>query len=568
VVVEATYRFPQAPGPVDVFVTDVDGHYSPGYAQFVGPVRLTNAAGEEIQLTRPTPNRWRPLSTLGDGEYRLGYTVRIDHLSKPNSWGRKETPRLDAKGGILIGAAIFLVPKVQTLDASAEAPTPKLDEADIQVTWSLPATWRAVTPWPTAKGAVHTPASADDLLDNFLVLGPPDVYDFFEARIGDSTVRAAVVRGAWAFPNVRLWSAFERAIRQSAAIFDGMPGPSYLLVIGPAPGTRQQQGMSDGGGAARQSFNAELDEKYTASDLSGPRPLKTLAHETFHWWNPVAFPPAAGLEAYWWTEGVTVYYETLLLWRAGIISQADFISALVQHYDRGERRNPARPATSLIEASRKITGDGGPEYDEAYYLGAICGFALDLEIRKLSDGARSLDDLLRELVARHERTRRGFTFDDLADEATLVAGADMRPFFARYVEGHEPFDWPALLAAVGYQEQHTPTARPWLGVTFEPDVAVPTVRSVQQGSPSDGALRAGDVVLALGQTRTPTVNEFSRAIAGRKPGEAVSLVYRRGGAEATKTVTLGQRQELRAVPLVSRAPDAVALLESLGRPAD
>jgi predicted metalloprotease with PDZ domain len=568
ITVDAAFVFPDSPGPIDLFITDVDGHYTPGYAQFVKPTRFVGPDKTEIALTQASPNRWRPTATVSDGEYHLEYMVTIDHLSKPNPWGHKETPRLGANGGVLIGSALFVVPKSQATSPTYEPPTPRLGDAEVAVSWSLPPNWRVVTPWPKARSGATEPVSVDDLLDNFLVVGPSDAYEVFESTLGGSTVRAAIARNGWAFPNSKLWGAFDRIIRQSATIFGGLPSTSYLLVISPAPGTRQVQGLSDGGGAARQSFNAELDEKYTTADLSGLRPLRTLAHETFHWWNPAAFPPASTTDAYWWTEGVTVYYETLLLWRAGIISQDDFLSTLAQHYDRGERRNGARPSTSLLEASRKITGDGGPEYDEAYYLGAVCGFALDLEIRRRSEGARSLDNLLRELAARHKRTGRGFTLADLADEATLVAGSDLRPFFARHVEGREPLDFQALLASVGYQERHVETGRPYLGVTFEPEAAEPTVRSVQQGSPADGALKAGDVVVALGALRTPTLASFSTAIANRKPGDSLAIVYRREGRPKSTNVTLRSRQDLRAVPLVSRTAGAAALLAAMGRSSD
>jgi S1-C subfamily serine protease len=55
-------------------------------------------------------------------------------------------------------------------------------------------------------------------------------------------------------------------------------------------------------------------------------------------------------------------------------------------------------------------------------------------------------------------------------------------------------------------------------------------------------LRAGDVVLKLGDKSTGTLMELSAAIAAYKPGDKVKLVYRRGEQEMSTDVVLGERK--------------------------
>jgi putative serine protease PepD len=84
--------------------------------------------------------------------------------------------------------------------------------------------------------------------------------------------------------------------------------------------------------------------------------------------------------------------------------------------------------------------------------------------------------------------------------------------------------------------------RATLGVTV--DVSQETggaqVQTVESGSPADGAgLRRGDVIVEFGGV--PIANGISliAQVRASEPGETVELVYRRGSATETVTVTLG-----------------------------
>lgn len=561
--IEARLDFAARPGPFDLAITDVDGHYTPGYAKFVADVRLADADGVAVALTQAAKNRWRPPSDLVDGRYTLTYVVRVDHAAEPSAWGLKETPTLAADGGVLIGAALFVLPSPQASGAAPPAEWP--GGIALSVAWQLPAGWRSATAWPAATAVLARPASVDDLLNNFVLVTAPGVFDLFDLSLGGSRVTGAVRHGAWSFDSAELWSGFERSIRQSEAVFGGMPSRQYLLIVNPMPGTKDDLSvLSDGGGAARQSFHAMLDQKRTGADLEGRGPLETIAHETFHWWNPSGLPPAPEADFYWWHEGISVYYQDLVLWRAGLISADDFFAHLSAQYDRGERRNQARPNTSLLEASRKIAGEGGAEYDIVYGLGAVFGLALDVEIRRRSGGAHSLDDLLRALYDRHSRTGRAFAYDDLVAEASRLADSDLRPFFAAYVEGHSAYDWPRLLEVFGYAEREVATGRPMMGVSYDSSTRTATIASTVPGAPADGLLKSGDVIRGINGVSIDTAADLSAELQKRKPGDRVTLKVDRGGAVTEVTLTLANRQETRTLPVEKPTPEARRLLALLG----
>jgi putative serine protease PepD len=72
-------------------------------------------------------------------------------------------------------------------------------------------------------------------------------------------------------------------------------------------------------------------------------------------------------------------------------------------------------------------------------------------------------------------------------------------------------------------------------------MAGPGIVSVTSGGPADRAgLRAGDVIRAVGQTRTPDAAALTGALAARDPGQAVPVTVDRGGQTVTVQVTLGE----------------------------
>lgn len=84
-------------------------------------------------------------------------------------------------------------------------------------------------------------------------------------------------------------------------------------------------------------------------------------------------------------------------------------------------------------------------------------------------------------------------------------------------------------------------AHAYLGVQLsETDAA--RIELVRPGTPAAKAgLRAGDVITGVGSTRVATPGELRAAINERKPGDRVSVTYRRNGQTHTAQLTLASR---------------------------
>jgi putative serine protease PepD len=67
------------------------------------------------------------------------------------------------------------------------------------------------------------------------------------------------------------------------------------------------------------------------------------------------------------------------------------------------------------------------------------------------------------------------------------------------------------------------------------------IRTVIFGTAAERAgLQAGDVIVNIGGKAVRDIEDLRTALSGRQPGETVELTFRRGGAESTVNVTLGE----------------------------
>ena len=82
----------------------------------------------------------------------------------------------------------------------------------------------------------------------------------------------------------------------------------------------------------------------------------------------------------------------------------------------------------------------------------------------------------------------------------------------------------------------------YLGVSLDANATAARIGAVRSGTPAERAgLKAGDVVTALGGTPVSSSGELASAIAAHRPGESVSVTYKRRGASHTVTLKLASR---------------------------
>jgi hypothetical protein len=166
--------------------------------------------------------------------------------------------------------------------------------------------------------------------------------------------------------------------------------------------------VNPGGGVeVGRSFVGTFDKKTDERDFK-----LTLAHEMVHTFVGGMDTPAELLSS-WYAEGLAVYYERVLPWRAGLISTADFLDDLnktaARYYtDRlNDTPNSRIPARFWADTRVRVL---------PYDRGSLYFAQLNAEIRRRTHGRRSLDDLVLQMIARR---RQGQPVDEAAWSSLL-----------------------------------------------------------------------------------------------------------------------------------------------------
>jgi predicted metalloprotease with PDZ domain len=319
--------------------------------------------------------------------------------------------------------------------------------------------------------------------------------------------------------------------------------------------------------------------------------LALLAHEFFHVWNVKALRPAAFVpfdytrEQYtrllWWFEGATSYYDQLTLARAGLVEPKRYLRNLGQALTSLER-TPGACKMSVEEASflawvkHYRPDENSPNSAVSYYLkGELVAFALDLALR---GAGRSLDELLRTLLARHAVT--GLPEDGVERAVAELLGPERtRAFFDAYVRGTARLA-PELegvglrllrRAAAGFDDKGGTPPKPddgrppagWLGAELANGPKL-LVQSVREGSPAARAgLYAEDEIVAEDGFRVDR-NALWDRLCERGPEGTLRLTVFRRDELVEVTVRLGVAPEdtVWLEPVPDAPPEARAAFEA------
>ena len=284
--------------------------------------------------------------------------------------------------------------------------------------------------------------------------------------------------------------------------------------------------------------------------------LSVTAHEFFHAWNVKRIRPAALwpydystpqlTRLHWVTEGVTSYYDTLVLARAGLVTPEQYFEALADNI-QSLQSSPGRQVTSASLASLTSWlsgyGTGNPNQSISFYTkGALLGLLLDLRIRDLTDGERSLDDVMRYLWKEYYLHGRGYPEDGFQRAVETVAGQGFGEFFSRYVDGTDELPYDSTLAVVGLTARKDPdSTRPaaTLGLTTRAEGERLIVGNIRPASPAlEAGIMRNDVLISLDGTEVHSGDELHEFLAAHTPGETVQVVVERLGERRPYAVRL------------------------------
>ncbi len=300
--------------------------------------------------------------------------------------------------------------------------------------------------------------------------------------------------------------------------------------------------------------------------------LGLISHEYFHtWWvkslKPRCFQPYdLTRETYtgllWVFEGITSYYDDLLLLRAGVISLESYLELLAQNITR-LWRTPGRQQQSLAESSFDAwikfyqPNENTLNTQVSYYLkGGLVALLLDVALRQHSADRHSLDTLVRTLWQTHASSGLGET--EFEAQASLQAGVDLSAFFARTVQGTMELDLGPALAQFGIRLHALPATSLNDGGGYLAQVPAPErlpritlgahwnvqmgeiallTQVVHNGPAQQAGLSPGDVLIAVDGLRV-TGRTLDARLQVHAPDARVELHYFRRDELRTASVQL------------------------------
>ncbi|MFO7891434.1 MAG: M61 family peptidase [bacterium] len=246
-------------------------------------------------------------------------------------------------------------------------------------------------------------------------------------------------------------------VKAAVTIFDDIPYKHYTF-IGTGPGRGGIEHLNN----TTVSFNGSTIKN--KQDMI--RIMNFLGHEYFHNYNvkrirpfelgPFDYDKENRTYQLWVSEGLTVYYEYLIVRRAGIADEEVFLNNFERHINTLEN-NPGRFVQSLSQSSYN-TWDEGPFGGQGenknktisyYNKGPIVGLLLDFTIRNATRNKKSLDDVMRLLYCKYyKKLERGFTAAEFQQDCESVAGIFLTHIF-EYIYTTKELDYNKYLHYAG-----------------------------------------------------------------------------------------------------------------------
>lgn len=468
-------------------------------------------AHDALEGTRDSSHRWSVRHAPGERltlTFELGPTGHRANSAPPGYY----LPILER--GLLHVLGAQGLPAPEHLDGA--------EERSIALEWRGFAEqgWRVASSFGTGPRVATTLA-----LDTFRhALFAAGELRLFERTLPGGTL-AVALNGKWSFRDEEFVALAERIVTLERDFFADHARPFYLISLIPVGAGNSS---SWGGTGLTNSFALFMTPDNTlALSPGGGGVAWLLAHEHFHEWNGHVIQLAQPEQlAYWFSEGFTDFYTRRLLARGGLFTpeqeQASWNQRLAAY-----RANPERlaPATRVLEAFWTVREAG----ELPYQRGDLMALYADHAIRTRSQGARSLDDVMRALVARSKGGGGPLTSDELlralGAEAGETAEAALR---AWAVEGREP-EFPPELGVPGLRLVESEVPSFDTGFDHEATLASGTVTGVRPGGPAERAgLKNGMKLAGWSVTRGDPTREVELTL--RESGTTRTLRYLPHGA--------------------------------------
>lgn len=424
---------------------------------------------------------------------------------------------------------------------------------DIQHTVNLvdlPSNWQVACGLASPTENSFVAQNYDELLDMPFELGTFKRLEFTVAGVSHYLVLSGTILP---FDEARILADMQKVCEYQINLFGGVaPYRDYTFILNLSgeiiTGLEHRNStLLMAPAHSLPNLNGSNDEDYI-------KLMGLISHEFFHTWNvkrikPKVFTPYnVGEENYtkllWWFEGVTSYYDDLVMYRAGIIDQAKYLNIIVENLNNvykfagvTQQSIANSSLTSWVKYYRQ--DENSPNSIVSYYVkGSLVALCLDLLIRDQSEF--SLDTVMLYLFKQWQENPVGVDEDEFPALIQAATGVDLSEFVQQATETTEMLPYLELLAKFGlnlttrpaknYQDNGkfnlSTAASPEiklgdLGAKLDKQSLGYLVKNVYVGTPAERAgLAANDLIVALNQVK---LSNLEKQLGFVQIGESVEL---------------------------------------------
>lgn len=490
----------------------------------VGFAAREKGSGRELESHKDSKNSW-VVETGDAAELEVNYRVYAHEFTVNTSY-------LDDLHGLINGASVFMY-----VEGTEDQPL-TLSLIPYQG-WKVVSTGLERVETSPPGSNVYRAPSFDVLVDSPIEIGNQDLYEFEV----ESVKHTVSISGLDRELQPRLVGDIKRIVEHTVPVLAEIPYERYIFILDFTDST-------SGGLEHLNSTHCMLPRLRLQPEEEYRRALSLFSHEFFHAWNvkrmrprglgPFDYTSEAYTRSLWVAEGITSYYDNLILRRAGLLSAGAYLDLLCEDINA-----LSSLPSSLVESAEEASFDtwikfyrrdeNSPNVASSYYSqGAVIGWMIDIEVRRLSGNSLSLDDIMRKVYRETYKQGRAYTDEEFERACNQVAGSDLSGIFEKRVRGRERVDFNRYLGYAGLRlvpkakDQHP--ERGFLGVKLKTDSGKTTVSTRLFGSPAEEAgVAAGDEILGANGMRLDGAT-FPYFISTSRPHSKVTLTLARNGA--------------------------------------
>ncbi|MEZ5040127.1 MAG: M61 family peptidase [Saprospiraceae bacterium] len=406
------------------------------YAKGVENMQAKDTNGKSLPIEKKNDNTW-VISGIKNKSFFVSYSIRTKRQFVANSY--------------VDSTHAYLIPENSFLYAKGFLNSPVVVALQFSSKWKNVATGLASV---VGKPHEFTAANFDILYDCPILIGNLDALPSFKVK---GIAHRFVGYKIGDFDRVLFMENLQKIVTTGVDIIGDIPYEQYTF-IGIGPGR--------GGIEHLNNTTISFDGNQLTTTGAINKMMNFIAHEYFHHYNvkrirpfelgPFDYDKGNRTNLLWVSEGLTVYYEYLIVKRAGLVDAETLLSHFEQNLNAFEN-NPGKLHQSLQQASYNTWRDGpfGTQGSEpgksiSYYdKGPLVGLLLDFEIRNATQNKKSLDDVMRKLYwTYYKEGNRGFTEAEFQQTCEQIAGISLTSLF-EYVYTTKALDYEKYLAFAG-----------------------------------------------------------------------------------------------------------------------